>query len=248
MSPLPYQPFCCSTLVCNFLVSLFILFDLLHHHHVNGEEFCVPRQASESSCNEKPEWRWFSTKTKYQDVLDLLNRQAATKDTNLNLPDTCVAQSLFLISRHATRYPDQKMIKKMREQLPKIRDRLLSNQDQLLHDGLTEEHIKQLRIWKLRMRDKDDNRLANYGRKETRLLGIFLYRIFLLSVISKSISILSGERFISEFKSMFDLSKSNVSINVTFKRRTRDTAKEFLKLFQEKNPGKSCQNGLTRAL
>lgn len=176
----------CSSVNCHrFLFNWFIIiFFCLHCNLVIGEGreeeekvFCNHSNSIESSCTRKPNWRWYSTKTKYQDVLDLLTHQAATKDTNLNLPDTCVPRSLFLISRHATRYPDHKIIKKMREQLPALRDRLLLNENQLRQAGFTDDDLSQLANWKLEMRDQDDNRIADYGRKEAQSLGISFFRL-----------------------------------------------------------------------
>lgn len=111
-------------------------------------------------------WNWFSTKTSYKDALEWFSKQNYSKSG----PKSCEPQLLYLISRHASRYPDSKMIKEM-QLLYSLRDKLIINSDRLLTENFTEQDLEQLKNWKLQMKPSDGKNISISGYQEASSFG-----------------------------------------------------------------------------
>lgn len=113
-----------------------------------------------------PNHNLFATKTTYHDAYyKLLNNHNQIKD--YNLPDQCKPKMLYLICRHATRYPSRKKAAKMNDKMYFLRDVIVAN------NNFSSDLINRFKNWKLRMQLDDDNRITDTGFLETRQLGMF---------------------------------------------------------------------------
>lgn len=197
-------------------------------------------------------WKWFSTKTVYQDAFDALNCSLSMNliSNRSQMPLNCRANSVVLISRHATRLPDRKMIVEMQIHLDRLRSSLLSNLSNLESIGFDLDTLNELQNWKLQMNAKHGKRIVDYGRNEARALG----KVYIFSsnfTIKKLIYfnfLNKGSRFAEKYADLLEpQSGANVSVGVTFKIRTKETAEEFFAPIKIKYPSIKttvCQNEL----
>ena len=133
--------------------------DLTHHNHHN----------------------LFATKTTYHQAYHkLLNNDNQVRD--YNVPDQCKPKMLYLICRHATRYPSKKKASKMQKQMYALRDKIVVN------NNLTSDLIDRFKAWRIRMQIHDDNRITDTGFQETRVLGRFCSLISMKTVPTKDSS------------------------------------------------------------
>lgn len=106
----------------------------------------------------------FATKTTYQQAYHkLLNNENQVRD--YRVPDQCKPKMLYLICRHATRYPSKKKASRMQEKMYTLRDKIVAN------NNLSADLIERFKQWQLRMQIHDDNRITDTGFQETRVLG-----------------------------------------------------------------------------
>lgn len=118
----------------------------------------------QSICLEQSNQHLYATKTTYhQAYFKLLNNDNQIK--NFKPPDQCKPKMLYMICRHATRYPSKKKITRMQSKIYLFRDLLIEN------NKISPEQKDQFKKWELKMQLDDDNRITDSGFQETRLLG-----------------------------------------------------------------------------
>lgn len=98
-----------------------------------------------------------STKTPY--------RYLANKNDSLVHYPGCNALRIWMIVRHGTRYPGSKVIRKMKERLPILRDSVIQNH-KLKRGQLCKEEIAALLAWSPHVEEADEKRLAHEGEDE----------------------------------------------------------------------------------
>lgn len=136
---------------------IFILF-------ISSSTCTDPPPPSASGSTDQNHHNLFATKTTYhQAYRKLLNNDNQVRD--YKVPDQCKPKMLYLICRHATRYPSKKKALKMQETMYSLRDKIVAN------DNLTADLIDRFKNWQLRMQIHDDNRITDTGFQETRVLG-----------------------------------------------------------------------------
>ncbi|RWS17167.1 Multiple inositol polyphosphate phosphatase 1-like protein [Dinothrombium tinctorium] len=109
---------------------------------------------------------------------------------------------LYVVARHAIRFPDREDIEEMSQYLPQIRDEILKNRGELCDDD-----VKAFENWRFQMTPDDDNNVCERGREETILTAFNLRKIF---------------------KKLLNPREAKISIGVTEKTRTSQTADTFI--------------------
>ncbi|GIY25289.1 hypothetical protein CEXT_303621 [Caerostris extrusa] len=156
-------------------------------------------------------YRYYGTKTSYHIV--------AGNETESDLEiGECKPIAFYLLSRHATRYPDKEYIEGMIKLLPSLREKILNNslsgKAKLCH-----EDIEKLKRWKLNMKVDDDKSLSSTGKAEAEILARHLKEKF-PSILNDTYS---SEKFTIEY---------------TSRKRTRVTAESFAKGLFDKDSKK----------
>lgn len=85
----------------------------------------------------------------------------------------CTPTKIWMLVRHGTRNPSVKLIKKMRERLPQIRDLILNNTNDF--NGYFENLLKK---WEIYITDKDQKLLTHEGEEEMLYLAKRMQRRF----------------------------------------------------------------------
>ncbi|XP_021914875.1 multiple inositol polyphosphate phosphatase 1-like isoform X2 [Zootermopsis nevadensis] len=100
---------------------------------------------------------YLATKSPYR---YLINKN----DSSVHYPG-CNVLRMWMIVRHGTRYPGSKIIRKMRERLPVLRDSVIQNH-KLKRGRLCNEEIAALQTWSSHVEETDEKRLAHEGEDE----------------------------------------------------------------------------------
>ncbi|GIY85116.1 hypothetical protein CDAR_1361 [Caerostris darwini] len=173
---------------------------------------CVKLDGS-STCHfsDPSPYRYYGTKTSYHIV--------AGNETESDLEvGECKPIAFYLLSRHATRYPDKEYIEGMIKLLPSLKEKILNNslsgKAKLCH-----EDIEKLKRWKLNMKVDDDKSLSSTGKAEAEVLARHLKEKF-PSILNDTYS---SEKFTIEY---------------TSRKRTRVTAESFAKGLFDKDSKK----------
>lgn len=138
------------TLLCSFLTCLAF---------VDKDFLC--KELNAADCQR----RLYGSKTIYNVARDLLYNKTFNHKF-----ETCKPVMLYFIGRHAIRYPDAEDISEMSRVLPKIRQEILEAH----RNNKTEVRAKDIelfRVWKMRMKPQDDNRITVTGMSETKAIG-----------------------------------------------------------------------------
>ncbi|XP_067009496.2 multiple inositol polyphosphate phosphatase 1-like [Anabrus simplex] len=124
------------------------------------------------------------------------------------MKEGCQFEKIWMMVRHGTRNPNSKIIHKMRERLPQLRDLILENSPQGGEIGLCEEDMKALRSWTNELEDMDEKMLTASGEEEMIELA---------------------ERFQARFPDLFPESYSNSTFlfRYTATQRTSASARAF---------------------
>lgn len=85
----------------------------------------------------------------------------------------CTPNKIWMLVRHGTRNPSVKLIKRMRERLPQIRDLILKTAS-----GLQENIRDSLKKWEIHITDKDQKQLTHEGEEEMLHLAKRMQRRF----------------------------------------------------------------------
>jgi len=110
------------------------------------------------------------SKTTYTNAYQYINCCQETVDTII--PNECSPEMIFLINRHAIRYPSAKQIKSLNITLVQLRDTILRNYNlKLTH--LSNQVVAELSKWNLHMSVQDDYRISLSGFKEIHQIGPF---------------------------------------------------------------------------
>ncbi len=125
---------------------------------LNDKSVCYSESISKQN-------RFYGSKTTYT-----IARQTLRNDSfNYEIPN-CKPIMIYFIGRHAIRYPDAEDITEMSQVLPKLQQSILTASQ----EGLTElcdKDLEEIRNWKLRMNETDDNRISDTGIIETKAIG-----------------------------------------------------------------------------
>ncbi|KFM71744.1 Multiple inositol polyphosphate phosphatase 1, partial [Stegodyphus mimosarum] len=194
-----------AILVCVIVVILLLNLDSIKPSH---DALCVKLDGGKTchSVDTNP-YRYYGTKTAYYVALgDILNYKFDVGE--------CKPKTFYLLSRHATRYPDKDNIVEINSILPTLRDRIINSS----LSGKVEicaEDLKKLKNWTSEMEPENDNKITDTGEEEAEELAQRLKRRF-LAVLNETYS---PEKFVIEY---------------TSRERTRSTAEAFAKgLFNE---------------
>ena len=95
----------------------------------------------------------------------------------------CVAKQFWILSRHGTRNPGTKDMKKLNETLPEILRKIKFNHKAKL-GRLCEEDIANLDVWEFRANITEDKHLVTEGFRELKGLGFRFQKRF-PSLLSK---------------------------------------------------------------
>ncbi|KAG8181954.1 hypothetical protein JTE90_026895 [Oedothorax gibbosus] len=204
------------------LVALILILNLERIAPQSAEK-CVTLDGSQSCFSTNPEpYRYYGTKTSYHVAIE--------NNTDLNLPtENCQPKVFYLLSRHATRYPDKDWIVPINNVLPTLREKIISSYTSG-NANFCNEDIEKLKQWGKTMNKKDDNRLSTTGEMEAENLA---------------------RRYKEKFPSILTTNYSRYEFEYTSRERTRSTAEAFAKgLFGENSKyinfeGKSNDDVLT---
>ncbi|GFV95146.1 multiple inositol polyphosphate phosphatase 1 [Trichonephila clavipes] len=162
---------------------------------------CVKLDGYETCHSSDPSpYRYYGTKTSYHIAIE--------NQTDTDLPvEECTPVVFYLLSRHATRYPDKEYIEGMIKLLPTLKEKIINN----TKDGkaaFCQEDLESLKKWKLNMKIEDDNRLSQSGKEEAEDLG---------------------HRYKEKFPLLLDekYSPEKFTIEYTSRERTKVTAESF---------------------
>ncbi|CAH0384074.1 unnamed protein product [Bemisia tabaci] len=140
---------------------------------------------------------FFGSKTAYQFVRD--------KNNIKPVPD-CLPVQIWILSRHGTRYPDLKEIKRL-QNLTAVRELILQNHDARA-TRLCDRDVDGLRRWHYNLRPEQDNQITSQGHEDLLFLA---------------------KKLKSNFPELLDVpySESKFDFRTTAKQRTIDSAKAF---------------------
>lgn len=164
---------------------------------------CVKLDGYETCHSSDPHaYRYYGTKTSYHIAIE------NQTDTDLPVKD-CTPVVFYLLSRHATRYPDKEYIEGLIKLLPTLQEKIINNTI-TGKATLCQEDLESLKKWKLNMKLEDDNRLSKSGEAEAEELG---------------------QRYKERFPSLLDdtYSPEKFTIEYTSRERTKHTAEFFAK-------------------
>jgi len=193
----------------DFLEWFLILLFNLELFKTNPIQSCVNLDGGETCHTKDPNpYRNYGTKTAYRVAID-----------DKNVPDVrgCSPKVFYMLSRHATRYPDEEYIEYINKHLPLLKERIVNSSVKGKVGNLCKEDIDRLKSWTPSMQTKDDNKISVTGEREAEKLG---------------------ERYRKRFPSILGLrySPEVFSIEYTSKKRTKVTAKNFARgLFTEQD-------------
>ncbi|XP_054712174.1 multiple inositol polyphosphate phosphatase 1-like isoform X2 [Uloborus diversus] len=190
--------------ICVALVVLLLNLESIKSSHgdcvqLDGEERC-------HSTDSNP-FRYYGTKTAYH--IALQNGTNYDQDTQ-----NCEAKVFYLLSRHATRYPDADNMKVMNDALLKLKEKII-NSSYTDKVKMCQNDLERLKMWTISFRLEDDNKISSTGEEE----AIELARNF-------------KKRFPAIFNQ--DYTPEKFVFEYTSRERTRSTAEYFAKgLFDE---------------
>lgn len=118
--------------------------------NLNAGETCYARGGSSP-------YRNYGTKTSYHIASNETAKQFEMKG--------CKPHVFYLLSRHATRYPDKDDIEEMLKRLPVLRENLM-NSSLLNRSSMCQGDVNRLITWGMNVRLDDDNRLSYSGKME----------------------------------------------------------------------------------
>jgi hypothetical protein len=109
--------------------------------------------------------RFYGSKTTYT----IARQTVRNHSFNYEIPN-CEPIMIYFIGRHAIRYPDAEDITEMSQVLPKLQQNILTAAQEGLSE-LCDKDLEEIRNWKLRMNETDDNRISDTGIIETKAIG-----------------------------------------------------------------------------
>lgn len=123
--------------------------------NLNADETCYSRGG-------KNFYRNYGTKTSYH---------IASNETAEEFQmQGCKPHIFYLLSRHATRYPDKDDINEMLLRLPVLRERII-NASLLNISSMCQGDVNRITTWGMTLRPDDDNKLSNSGKMEAEELA-----------------------------------------------------------------------------
>lgn len=151
-----------------FLVILVV--HILHNRSSVSDE-CLRLDGAETcySKDTKP-YRFYGTKTTYYNA-------AGNKTLDKLDVGECTPKVLYLLSRHAIRYPGKDDIEKLRKKLPALQKKIM-NSSKSENVKMCQEDVNALKKWDLSYGPNDDNRISLSGEEEAKSLARRLKQSF----------------------------------------------------------------------
>ncbi|XP_071040371.1 multiple inositol polyphosphate phosphatase 1 isoform X2 [Parasteatoda tepidariorum] len=185
--------------------------------NLDGNKTCVNLDGKKTCYAADPTpYRNYGTKASYPAVYE-------DYTTSYDL-EGCVPKVFYLLSRHATRYPDKEYILYINEHLPSLKEKIIAAYEKG-EAKLCEDDVNKLRAWSPTMTKGDQNQLSATGAAEAEELG---------------------ERLRKRFPQILGMNYSPevFEIAYTTRSRTQDTAENFTRgLITEKDYEKINFNG-----
>ncbi|GBM39305.1 Multiple inositol polyphosphate phosphatase 1 [Araneus ventricosus] len=192
-----------AALLCACLIVIILIANLKNISTKHVQPVCVKLDGGNTCHSKDPDpYRYYGTKTSYR---------IAVKDNNEpDIPmEGCTPVAFYMLSRHATRYPDEEYIVDLIKLLPALKKNIT---DSFLAGKakICKEDLEKIEKFELNMKKEDGKSISATGAVEAEDLGRRLKRKFSSILDDKY----SPEKFLIEY---------------TSKERTRDTAENFAK-------------------
>ncbi|GBM39310.1 Multiple inositol polyphosphate phosphatase 1 [Araneus ventricosus] len=185
------------------LIVIILIANLVSISTKDEQPLCVKLDGGNTCHSKDPDpYRYYGTKTPY--------RIAIKNNNESDLPlEGCTPILFYMLSRHATRYPDEEYIVDLIKLLPALKKNIT---DSFLAGKakICKEDLEKIKKFELNMKKEDDNRISATGAVEAQNLGHRLKRKFSPILDDKY----SPEKFLIEY---------------TSRDRTKVTAENFAK-------------------
>ncbi|GIY85112.1 hypothetical protein CDAR_1341 [Caerostris darwini] len=144
-----------------------IVISLVKSNTIKGDgdiKSCLKLDRSETCHYTNPfPYRYYGSRTSYHIATE--NQTESDLDVG-----ECKPGMFYLLSRHATRYPDKETIEEMIKSLPPLKEKIINNylagKAKMCH-----EDIENLKKWNLKMKPEDEKILSATGQVEAESLG-----------------------------------------------------------------------------
>ncbi|XP_055948906.1 multiple inositol polyphosphate phosphatase 1-like isoform X2 [Argiope bruennichi] len=185
------------------LIAIILIANLVSISPKEEQPVCIKLDGGNTCHSKDPNpYRYYGTKTPY--------RIATQNNNESDIPlEGCTPIVFYMLSRHATRYPDEEYIVDLIKLLPALKKNITES----FLAGKTKlciEDMEKIEKFELNMKKEDDNRISDTGAVEAENLGRRLKRKF-SSILDDNYS---PEKFLIEY---------------TSRERTKVTAENFAK-------------------